>query len=750
MSRFFRSLRLPALVGMLLVVGAPAQAAPKPSNASIDAKVEALLRKMTLAEKIGQMSQISDGGMVTGPGGTTNEEAGIAAGNVGSVLNAIGVDYTRKLQKLAVEKTRLHIPLIFGLDVIHGYKTTFPTPLAESCSWDMAQIERTAHVAAAEAASDGQHWTFAPMVDVARDPRWGRIAEGAGEDTYLGSEIAKARVHGFQGKDLRAPDSVIACVKHFAAYGAVMSGREYNTVDISKRALLETYLPPYRAAVQAGARTVMSAFNEYDGIPATANTFLLTDVLKKQWGFSGFVVSDWESVSEMIPHGYAKDKKDAARESANAGLDMDMQSNSYLANLTALVHEGKVPMRMIDDATRRILRVKFEKGLFDNPYAACDVKRRDRTLFAKPNLQTSLDMARESIVLLENKKNALPLTASTKTVALVGPLADSREEMLGTWAGQGEGKRCKSVADGFQGRGMKVLTAKGCDVQGTDKGGFDAAVSTAKQADVVVAVLGERGDMSGEASSRADIGLPGVQRELLEALVATGKPVVLVVMSGRPLTLEWESQHVAAMLEAWHLGSEAGVAVADVLTGKVNPSGHLTTTFPRTVGQIPLFYNHMNTGRPFSAKDHFTSHYMDMTNDPLYPFGYGLSYSRFEYSPLKLSSKTIAPNGKLDVSVTVKNVGDRDGAEVAQLYIRDLVGSVNRPVKQLRGFKRIWLQKGKSSTLHFQLTPRDLAFYGPKLEYGAEAGDFKVWVGPNSDVGSMGSFSLTRSVKLPE
>ena len=720
------------------------------ASATIDARVEALLRRMTLEEKVGQMTQVSEGSHLTGPGGTVALEASVQAGQVGSVLNAIGVARTRALQTLAVEKTRLKIPLIFGLDVIHGYRTTFPIPLAEACSWDLAAIERAAHVAATEAAGDGQHWTFAPMVDIARDPRWGRIAEGAGEDVFLGSAIAAARVRGFQGRDLTAPDSLVACVKHFAAYGAAQAGRDYHTVDLSRRTLLETYLPPYRAAVAAGARTVMSAFNEVEGTPCSASAYLLTDTLKRQWRFPGFVVSDWAAIEEMIPHGTSLDLKDAARQAALAGMDMDMQSNAFIQHLPALVRAGQVPVAQVDDAVRRILRVKAEKGLFEDPFRASDAARRDRTAMAPAHLAAALNVARQAIVLLKNDREVLPVVAG-QTIALVGPLAADREDMLGSWPGPGDGKKCKSVLDGMQDRGVRILAAQGCGIQDEERGGFEEAVNAAKRADVVVAVMGEAALMSGEAASRADIGLPGVQRQLLAQLVELGKPVVLVVMSGRPLTLAWEAQHCTAIVQAWHLGTQAGTAVNDVLFGDVNPSGKLVTTFPRVVGQIPLFYDHRNTGRPFNPQDHYTSQYMDVPNTPLYPFGHGLSYTRFTYGPLKLSAPTLAPAGVLTLSTTVRNVGGRDGAEVAQLYVRDMVGSVNRPVRQLKGFAKRMIRAGGAVEVRFELRARDLAFWRKDMTYGAEAGEFEAWIGPDSSgAGAHGRFRLTRDVAVPQ
>lgn len=732
--------------------GARAQApAPRQvaSPQAVERRIDALLARMTLREKIGQMTQVSEGNNLTGPGGVVGLEASVAAGDVGSVLNAMGVERTRALQQLAVEKTRLGIPLIFGLDVIHGYKTTFPIPLAEACSWDLPAIERAARAAATEAAADGQHWTFAPMVDIARDPRWGRIAEGAGEDVYLGCQIARARVRGFQGKDLLAHDSLVATVKHFAAYGASMAGRDYNTVDLSRRTLLETYLPPYRAAVDAGARTVMSSFNDVDGVPASANRWLMADTLKRQWGFTGFVVSDWSAIMEMVHHGHAADLKDAARLSARAGMDMDMMGNAFLQHLPALARERQVAMARLDDAVRRILRVKFEKGLFDDPYRASDAARRDRALWAPAHLDAALDIARKSIVLLKNERGALPLRPG-QTVALVGPLAANRDDMMGSWPGPGDPKRCRTVLEGLDGRGLKVLHAEGCTIEGTDRGRIHDAVRAARRADVVVAVVGEAALMSGEAASRADIGLPGVQRELVAALAATGKPLVLVSMSGRPLTLTAEDAQADAVVQAWHLGMRAGDAVADVLTGAFNPSGRLAATFPRHVGQIPLFYDHFSTGRPFEKGQKYTTQYLDVPNDPLYPFGHGLSYTRFEYAPLRLSTSLLAPGGKVRVETTVRNAGDRDGDEVAQLYVRDRIGSVNRPVRQLKGFRKLRLAKGEAATVAFELTPRDLAFYRQDMSFGAEAGDFDVWIGPSSAVGPKATFRLTRDVAVKE
>lgn len=708
---------------------------------------------MTLEEKVGQMSLFTGDYDVTGPSLRKEYIEDLRKGRVGAIFNALTPDFTRKLQTIAVEQTRLKIPLIFGYDVIHGYKTIFPIPLAETCSWDLPVMERSARIAAVEASADGVHWTFAPMVDIARDPRWGRIAEGAGEDTWLGQQVARARVTGFQGPDLSAPDAVLACAKHYAAYGAAQAGRDYNTTDVSERELFDTYLPPFHAALLAGCATVMTAFNDLNGVPCTANAFLLDDVLRKRWKFPGFVVTDYTSINEMMEHGNVVDQADAAVQAANAGVDMDMQSAAYLEKLPAEVRAGRVPMAVIDEAVRRILRYKFAKGLFDNPYQACDNARRKAVTFTAAHRAAARDAARRSIVLLENKGDILPLRKKGITIALVGPLAADRRNMLGTWAGQGDGDACVSVLEGLRASapGATIITAKGCDIDSQDTTGFAAAVDAAGKADVVVAVMGESIDQSGEACSRSNPALPGVQRDLLARLEASGRPVVLVLCNGRPLTLPWEKEHTAAMVEAWHLGTEAGNAIADVIFGDYNPAGRLVTTFPRSVGQIPLFYNHRNTGRPADPKNHFTSKYLDIPNEPLYPFGYGLSYTAFQYSPLSLSATEIGPDETLTVQVTVTNTGDRDGEEVAQLYIRDVVGQgVTRPVKELRGFRKVMIAKGRATTLTFSLTARDLAFHRKDMSYGAEAGDFRVWVGPSSARGSEGHFRLTRNVTVPQ
>jgi beta-glucosidase len=738
-------LLLLAAVMLCAPIGA-AFAAPDP----VDARVEALLEKMTLEEKVGQMTLFTSDYDVTGPTLRKQYLDDIRKGRVGAIFNALSPDFTRKLQKMAVEETRLHIPLIFGYDVIHGYKTIFPIPLGEACSFDLRVMERSARIAATEAAADGVQWTFAPMVDIARDPRWGRIAEGAGEDPWWGSQVARARVRGFQGPDLAAKDSVLACAKHYAAYGAALAGRDYNTTDVPVRELYNTYLPPFHAAVDAGCATIMTAFNDLDGIPCTANAFLLDDVLRRQWKFPGFVVTDYTSINEMMEHGNVADQADAARQAALAGVDMDMQSAAYMDHLADLVRSGKVPMKAVDDAVRRILRYKFKKGLFDDPYRNCDNARRDAVMMTAAHRAAARDAARRSIVLLENHQ-VLPLPRSGATLAVVGPLAADRDDMLGTWSSQGEGKQCISVLEGLRESApeVKILTAPGCDVASADRSGFQAAVDAARQADVVVAVMGENKEMSGEAASRANPDLPGVQRDLLKALHATGKPVVLVLFNGRPLTISWEKEHLAGIVEAWFLGSEAGHAVADVLFGDYNPAGRLVTTFPRSLGQVPLYYNAMHTGRPMDPKNKYTSKYLDESNDPLYPFGYGLSYTTFAWSPLRLSAAELEPGGTLNVQVTITNSGDRDGEEVAQLYIQDVAGKgVTRPVKELKGVQKVMIAKGQSKTLTFPITAKDLAFYRKDLSYGAEAGQFVVWVGPSSASGSKGSFRLTADVPL--
>lgn len=712
--------------------------------AMADADVEALLRKMTLEEKIGQMTLFSTDWESTGPSIRSKYQEDIRRGRVGAIFNAYTPEFTRSLQKIAVEETRLHVPLLFGYDVIHGHKTIFPIPLGEACSWDLALIEKDAHIAATEAAADGLHWAFAPMVDIARDPRWGRVAEGAGEDVFLGQAVARARVRGFQGKDLAAPDSLLACAKHFAAYGAPVGGRDYNTVDMSRRELLGTYMPPYRAAVDAGVATVMTSFNELDGVPSTGNAWLLRDQLRDAWGFQGFVVTDYTSINEMINHGIVADLREAAALAANAGVDMDMQGAAYLDHLADLVRSGRVSMATVDEAVRRILRLKAAKGLFADPYRACDSARAKATLLRPEHLAAAREAARASIVLLKNQGSVLPLRHDGLTVALVGPLADDRKDLIGCWSGAGDGNRAVSVREGIAAKqyGVRILTAKGCDFDTADRSGFAEAVAAARQADVVVAVVGESAGMSGEAASRASLDLPGVQRDLLAALKQTGKPLVVVLMNGRPLTLGWEDAHCDAIVEAWHGGTEAGPAIADVLFGDYNPGGRLVMTFPRVLGQVPIYYGYKNTGRPVDPANKYSSKYLDAPNDPLYPFGYGLSYTTFAYGTPRLSRTVIGAGDTLEASVDVTNSGARDGEEVVQLYVRDVVGSVTRPVKELKGFQKVRLRRGETRTVTFRLSAADLAFWRRDMTWGSEPGEFRVWIAPNAASGSPVSFTL--------
>lgn len=705
---------------------------------TIDQKVDSVLRLMTLDEKIGQMNQYNGDWDATGPitkdGDKQNQ---IRKGMLGSMLNVTGVDHTRTLQEVAMQ-SRLKIPLLFGQDVIHGYRTTFPIPLAEAASWDMDAIERSARIAATEASAAGVHWTFAPMVDIARDPRWGRVMEGAGEDPYLGSQIARARVKGFQGKGFGNTDAVMACAKHFVAYGAAVGGRDYNSVDMSLRQLHEVYLPPFKAAAEAGAATFMNSFNDLNGIPATGNKYLQRDILKRQWNFKGFVVSDWGSVGEMINHGYSKDNYEAAWQASNAGSDMDMESRSYIQNLAKLVKEGKVKMTVIDDAVRRILRKKFEMGLFDDPFKYCNEQREKEQWDNKANLDAELHMARKSMVLLKNK-GVLPLSKENKTVALIGPLVKSVKDHLGFWSydWKDDSSRIISLWDVMSKRNSsnKQLYAKGCDIADTSKAGFADAVNAANQSDVVVMYMGEHRAMTGEAKSKSNIHLPGVQEELIKAVVATGKPVVVLIAAGRPLIFNWTAEHAPAILYTWWLGTRGAEAIADVLFGDYNPSGKLPISFPRTEGQIPIYYNHYNTGRPAAndSDNNYVSAYLDLPNSPQYAFGYGLSYTDFVYSDMKADRTSMKGNEKLTVSVAITNNGKYDGEEVVQLYIRDMVGRVVRPVKELKGFQKIMIRKGEKKTVAFTITTDDLKFYDDTLKYDWEPGDFEIMIGGSSD-----------------
>jgi len=713
---------------------------------TIDQRVDSVLRLMTLEEKVGQMNQYNGPWAATGP--LTNDDnllTQIKEGKVGSMLNVTGVARTRELQNLAMQ-TRLKIPLLFGQDIIHGYRTTFPIPLAEAASWDLEAIERSARIAAIEASAAGVHWTFAPMVDIARDPRWGRVMEGAGEDPYLGSLIAKARVKGFQGKGLGNTDAVMACAKHFAAYGAAVGGRDYNSVDMSFRQLHEVYLPPFKAALDAGAATFMNSFNDLNGIPATANKYLQRDILKGEWKFKGFVVSDWGSVGEMINHGYAKDNKDASMLATNAGSDMDMESRSNIQNLAQLVKEGKVKLSLVDDAVRRILHKKFEMGLFDDPYRFCNETREKEQWNNQPHLDAEKDMARKSIVLLKNaplpgqEKQLLPLKKADgqSKIALIGPLVRSIKEHLGFWSYDwpDDSTRITSLWDEVQKKmgDNKLLYAKGCNIDDNSKAGFDEATSIAKDADIIIISVGEGRDMTGEAKSKSNIHLPGVQEELIEAITATAKPVVVLISAGRPLIFNWTADNVPAILYTWWLGTKGAEAIADVLFGDYNPSGKLPMSFPGTEGQIPIYYNYYNTGRPATSdSDRFyRSAYIDFSIYPKFAFGYGLSYTNFNYSNITLNGASLKGNQKLTASIVVSNTGKYDGAEVVQLYIRDMVGSVVRPVKELKGFQKIILKAGESKTVSFTITTEDLKFYNNDLKYDWESGEFEIMIGTSS------------------
>jgi beta-glucosidase len=719
----------------------------KPRNEFINE----LMAKMTIDEKIAQTVQFTADGTVTGPKAGINYINEIKKGNVGSILNATTVKYTRELQKLNLDNSRLKIPLIFGYDVIHGYKTIFPITLGEAATWDTRAVELSSRVAAAEAAAGGVHWTFAPMVDIARDPRWGRVSEGSGEDTYLGSKLAYARVKGFQGNDLAATNTILACTKHFAAYGAAEAGRDYNTVDMSERVLRETYLPPFKATIEAGVGSFMTSFNEIMGVPATGSKFLMRDILKKEWGFKGFVVTDYTAINEMIPHGIAKDSAHAGQLAMNAGVDMDMVGGIYLRNLKKLLAEGKVSEAQINDACRRILEAKYDLGLFEDPYRYNDEKREQEVIAKKEHLDAALMVANESMVLLKNTNNILPLRREQK-VAFVGPLVSDEWNIIGSWAASGDRYGfAVSIQEGVN----KIITDrskttfdKGVEIVDSKRDMMQAALVNAAKADVIVAVMGEFENMSGEAASRTNIDLPGIQKEFLEELKKLGKPIVLVLMNGRPLTLTWENDNMDAILEAWFPGTMGGDAIAQTLYGINNPSGKLPMTFPRNVGQVPIYYNHKNTGRPYlgpkDPEQKYKSRYIDVDNSPLYPFGYGLSYTNFAYSNLKLSSNKMENNSKIRVSIDVANTGNYDGEEVVQLYVKDVVGSVTRPVKELKGFKKVMLKKGEKRTIEFDLSADDLKFYNIDMQFVAEAGDFEIMVGGSSDSVLKDTFTLVK------
>ena len=762
MKKVFR--RTSVLLAAAFLSTAAIQAQKSPQD--MDRFIDALMKKMTVEEKIGQLNLPVSGEIVTGQAQNSDVAKKIEQGLVGGLLNLKGVEKIRDVQKLAIEKSRLGIPLIFGMDVVHGYETIFPIPLGLSCSWDMEAIRKSARIAATEASADGISWTFSPMVDISRDPRWGRVSEGNGEDPFLGGAIAKAMVSGYQGIDLnnqlKRNDEIMACVKHFALYGAGEAGRDYNTVDMSRNRMFNEYMYPYQAAVDAGVGSVMASFNEIDGVPATANKWLMTDVLRKQWGFDGFVVTDFTGISEMIAHGIG-DLQTVSARALNAGVDMDMVSEGFTGTIKKSIDEGKISMETLDKACRRILEAKYKLGLFDNPYKYCDLKRPKRDIFTKEHRDAARKIAGESFVLLKNDKSGssanptLPLKKEG-TVAVIGPLANTRSNMPGTWSVAARLNDYPSVYEGLKemmaGK-VNITYAKGSNLisdaayeeratmfgrslnrdNRTDKEILDEALKVAANADVIIAALGESSEMSGESSSRTNLDLPDVQRTLLEALLKTGKPVVLTLFTGRPLTLTWEQEHVPAILNVWFGGSEAAYAIGDVLFGDVNPSGKLTMTFPKNVGQIPLFYNHKNTGRPLPEGkwfEKFRSNYLDVDNDPLYPFGYGLSYTNFQYSNITLSAPTMGQDGSVTAMVTVTNTGKYDGAEVVQLYIRDLVGSITRPVKELKGFDKIFLKAGESNTVSFKITPELLRFYDYELNFVAEPGDFDIMIGGSS------------------
>lgn len=736
----------------------------------MDKFINDLMSKMTLEEKIGQLNLPSSGDITTGQAKSSNIAEKIKKGQVGGLFNIKGVEKIKEVQRIAVEQSRLKIPLIFGMDVIHGYETVFPIPLGMAATWDMTAVEQSARIAAIEASADGICWTFSPMVDISRDPRWGRFSEGNGEDPFLGGQIAKAMVRGYQGVGenmYKSNSNIMACVKHYALYGAGEAGRDYNTVDMSRIRMFNEYMYPYQAAVEAGVGSVMASFNEVDGVPATANKWLMTDVLRKQWGFNGFVVTDYTGISEMIDHGIGDLQAVSAR-ALKAGIDMDMVSEG-LATVGKSLKEGKVTQAEIDQACRRVLEAKYKLGLFADPYKYCDVNRAKKEIYTAENRAVARKIASESFVLLKNANNTLPLKKGG-TIAVVGPLANTRSNMPGTWSVAVDLTKPATVVEGIQevaGSNAKVLYAKGSHLINDAKYEQNAtmfgrtlhrdqetrsneemlqeALQISKDADVIVAALGESSEMSGESSSRTEIGIPDVQKELLRELLKTGKPVVLVLFTGRPLTLTWENENVPAILNVWFGGSEAAHAIGDVLFGDVNPSGKLVATFPQNVGQIPLFYNYKNTGRPLHEGrwfEKFRSNYLDVSNDPLYPFGYGLSYTTFSYSDIKLSSTTLDAKGELTASVTVTNTGKYDGAEVVQLYIRDLVGSVTRPVKELKGFEKTFIKAGESKNVSFKITPELLKFYNYNLEYVFEKGDFDVMIGGNSSDVKSARFTL--------
>lgn len=728
------------LVIILIFLGlVNCQGVQKPShtlNKKIEDKIDSLLSIMTLEEKIGQTVLYSSIEDQTGPVLDANYVDYLKNGEIGAIFNATGSAFTRKLQKIAVEETRLGIPLLFGYDVIHGYKTIFPIPMGEASSWDLELMEKTARISAKEAASEGLHWTFAPMVDIARDARWGRISEGAGEDTYLGSEIVKSRVKGFQGENLNDRYSILACAKHFAAYGAAQAGRDYHTVDMSINTLRQDYLPPFKAALDQDVATFMTAFNELNGVPATGSNFLLKNILRDEWGFNGFVVTDYTSINEMVLHGFAGNLEHAGELAMNAGVDMDMQGGVYKNHMKISIDKGKIALKRLNDAVRNILRLKFKLGLFEDPYRYSDEQNESNIILHPDHLELSRVAARKSIVLLKNRNNILPLK-NTQKIALIGPLADDEFHIIGNWAAKGDRSGIAvSVKEGFEAQNKMFQYAKGCNIEDIEKPDFTEALKIAKESDVVVMVMGESERMSGEAASRTNLLLPGYQQQLIAEIKKTGTPIILVLYNGRPLNLTYENEVTDAILEAWFPGTAGGHAITDVLYGDFNPSGKLTVTFPRNVGQIPIYYNMKNTGRPedaIGAHDRYVSKYIDVQNTPLYPFGFGLSYTDFQYGKPELSSNILTLNNSIDITTTITNVGEYDGEEVVQLYIKDRFGSITRPVKELKGFEKIFLKTGESKTVTFSIDAEDLKFYDNDLNYIIEPGDFDLFISGSSD-----------------
>ena len=723
----FSRLCILVLALALLLCAVPNSAQRRPNNES---RINALLARMTLAEKLGQLQQLD--GEANGSFRPEHREL-VRKGLLGSTLNVRGAQRTNELQRIAMEESRLKIPMLFGFDVIHGYRTIFPVPLGEASSWDPAAAERSAAIAAAEARSAGVHWTFAPMLDIARDARWGRIVEGAGEDPYLGAALARARVRGFQGRDYSANDKVVACAKHWVAYGAAEAGRDYNTTDMSERTLREVYFPPFKAAVDEGVGTFMSAFNVLNGVPTSANPFTLTTVLRGEWKFDGFVVSDYTAVEELMKHGVAANEQDAARLALNSGVDMEMVSRLYGKHGANLLRTGQLSQATIDEAVRRILRIKMRLGLFERPFA--DEARERSVIFSQAHQAAAREIAARSMVLLKNQNETLPLSKTVKSIAVIGPLADDQLDIIGSWTGDGNAADAVTLLAGIKAKvspSTQIIYAKGCEVNGDSTDGIDAAVRAARNSDVVVIAVGESADMSGEAASRSSLDLPGRQLDLVKAVQATGKPTIVVLMNGRPLTINWIAENTPAILETWFAGTQAGNAIADVLFGDVNPGGKLPVTFPGAVGQEPLYYNHLNTGRPPDAGNKYTSKYLDVSWTPLFPFGYGLSYTQFRITNLQLSAQSMRANGQLTVSVDLENVGKRPGDEVVQLYIRDVAASVTRPVKELKGFQRVTLQPGEKRRVEFLLTGEQLGFWNREMRFVVEPGEFKVMVGSNS------------------